>query len=166
MSDLVADLKARHAAAGSTPAGALALWFEALRLYLEPASRDAGRALLGYLTIPFKKDERWDRKSSNLTFAGRLKDARHHHIFRSYYEGTSPENGYTLPANPQLAIVRDEPDAHGRGHVIALRSSGADNPRPVYLKKSTKTGLYFVDGHANVYVGIRAPKDPDDEEFV
>ncbi len=163
----LATWKARHEACGAEPIEALKLWFEAVFLYLEPDSRDLGRGLLQYLTIPFKQDTSWDRRPSNGTFVARMKDARHHHIFRSYARDSLPENGYRLdPASWQLAVERSVEDPHGRGWTVAVRSSGADSARPVYLKKSTKTGLYFVDKHANVYVGVRPPQDPDAESFV
>lgn len=161
------EIKARHEQSGADPAAALKCWFEGLFLYLDEATRDEGREALQHLTIPFKKDDQWDRRPSNMTFTSRLKDARHHHIFRSYAKGTAPDNGYKMdPASFELAVEKSHEDAHGRGWTVALRSSGADSARPVYMKKSTKTGLYFVDKHANVYVGVRPPVDPEEEDFV
>lgn len=158
--------KARHEACGADPVATLKLWFEAVFLYQQSSQRELGRQLLQYLTIPFKPDPGWDRKPSNGTFVERLKNARHQHIFRSYAQGSRPENGYQLdPTDWQLAVERSGEDPHGRGWTVALRSSGADSARPVYLKQSSKTGLYFVDKHANVYVGIRPPQDPDAETF-
>jgi hypothetical protein len=164
--DLLEVWKQRHAEEGKTPEGAIKLWFDALYLSLDPATRQLGRDLLQYLTIPLRDDDQWHRRPSNQTFVSRLDDHRYHHIFRSYAEGATPENGYSLdPTSYSLQIAGSERDKYGRGWKILLVSSGADNPRPVYLKQSTTSDLWYVNSYANVYVGIRAPKLPDTEEF-
>jgi hypothetical protein len=159
------DWKKRHLEAGKTPEGALELWFEALFLYLEPESREVGRAGLQHLTISLRDDDGWERRPSSSRFVSRMRDPSHHHIFRSYAEGATPENGYAMdPESFQLRIEESSRDAHGRGWKVLLRSSGADNPRPVYLRRSTTSGLWFVDGFANVYVGIRPPASGEEFE--
>jgi hypothetical protein len=164
--DLLEVWKQRHAEDGKTPEGAIKLWFDALYLSLDPATRQLGRDLLQYLTIPLKDDDQWHRRPSNQTFVARLDDPRYHHIFRSYAEGATPENGYSHdPTSYTLQIKGSERDQYGRGWKILLVSSGADNPRPVYLKQSTTSDLWYVSSYANVYVGIRSPKPADAEEF-
>lgn len=161
------EMKSLHEQHGSDPAKALKLWFDALFLYLDESTRNLGREAMQYLMIPYKKQPKWDTAPSNWTFTSRLKDAKHHHIFRSYAVGTSPENAYSMdPNNWELNVEDSKEDPHGRGWNVLLRSSGADNARPVYMKKSTKTGLYYINIHGNIYVGVRPPKDPDEEEFV
>lgn len=162
------EIVARHEREGTTPEGAMKLWFDAVFLYMDPATRAVGQQALAYLTIPLKADAaQWPRRPANGTFRERLEAERHHHIFRSYARGTSPENGYAMtPEDYALDVVISQRDPYERGWALHLRSSGADNPRPVYLKQSTKTGLWFVDAFNNTYVGVRAPKDPDVEEFV
>lgn len=157
---------ARHAELGTTPDGALKLWFEGLFLYSDPASRDLGRRVLQHLTLPFKDDPTWDERPSNLLFAGRLRDPAFSHIFRSYAKGATPANGYAMdPVAFELEIRSSRSDAHGRGWRVLLASSGADSPRPVYLKQSSQSGLWFVDGFANVYVGVRPPQSPGAETY-
>jgi hypothetical protein len=164
--DLLEVWKQRHAEEGKTPEGAIKLWFDALYLSLDPATRQLGRDLLQHLTIPLKDDDQWRRRPSNQTFVARLDDPRYHHIFRSYAEGATPENSYALdPTSYSLRISGSERDQYGRGWKILLVSSGADNPRPVYLKQSTTSDLWYVNSYANVYVGVRAPKPADTEEF-
>ncbi len=155
-----------HAEAGATPEGALELWFEAVFLYLDPATRDLGREALAYLTLPFKDDPEWEQRPSNATFVGRLRDPAHAHIFRSYARGTSPAGGYAMdPRAWELAVASAGDDPHGRGHRVSLHSSGADTPRPVYLKRSTTTGRWYVSEFANVYVGVRPPLAAGAETF-
>jgi hypothetical protein len=162
----LAGWKARHQREGTTPEAALKIWFDALFLYMEPATRDLGRQVLQHLTLPLRDRADWDRLPSNRTFSDRLKDPAYGHIFRSYAEGTSPDNGYRMePTDYRLGLAGSERDRYGRGWRLLLVSSGADNPRPVYLKKSTSSGLWYVDGFANVYVGVRPPRGPDEERF-
>ena len=69
------------------------------------------------------------------------------------------------PADFALRIHASRADAHGRGWQVQLASSGADSPRPVYLRQGSQSGLWLVDGFANVYLGIRPPQDPAAETF-
>jgi hypothetical protein len=165
-SDLLDAWKQRHQEEGKTPDGAIKLWFDALFMALDPATRELGRDLLQYLTVPLRDDDQWYRRPSNQTFVSRLDDPRYHHIFRSYAEGTTPENDYAVdPASYRLQIAGSERDQYGRGWKILLVSSGADSPRPVYLRQSTTSGLWFVNSYANVYVGIRPPRPAGTEVF-
>ncbi len=157
---------ARHAELGRTPDGALQLWFEGAFLYADPATRDLGRRVLEHLTLPFKGDPTWDERPSNQLFASRLRDPAHHHIFRSYARGATPANGYAVdPAAFELRVRSSRADGHGRGWRVLLESSGADSPRPVYLRQGSDSGLWFVDGFANVYVGVRPPLTPGSESY-
>ncbi len=158
--------KQRHSELGKTPEGALKLWFDAVFLCLDPARRELGRQVLQELSLPLRNDDTWYHRPSNRTFVTRLEDSSYHHIFRSYAKGTAPENGYAMdPGDYQLRIEGSQRDAHGRGWRLLLVSSGADNPRPVYLRQSDKTGLWYVDGYGNVYVGIRPPQEEGAETF-
>ena len=156
-----------HQKIGTTPEGALKCWFDACFLYIDQKTRDEGRKALENLTLPFKGDSTWDKKHSSGTFVSVLKGTNAY-IINSYAKGTSPENQYSIDtSNYELNIEKSHEDVHGkRGWAVFLRSSGADNSRPVYLKKSTKTGLYYPNTIANVYLGIRKPIDPDVETFV
>ena len=63
----------------------------------------------------------------------------------SYFEGTSPENGYKPGASFSL-IVKSLPNSFaedGYGQLY-LQSSGADSPRPVKLRKKPSTGQWFL----------------------
>ncbi len=159
-------LIAAHAEMGATPEGALALWFDAVYLYMDEGTRDEGREALTFLTIPFKDEPGWEKRPSYRIFVERLRDPAYAHIFRSYAVGTSPENAYSMdPQNFELNVVESAEDRHGRGQRVLLRSSGADSARPVYMKKSTSTGLWYVSEFGNVYVGIRPPHEEGVERF-
>lgn len=159
-------LIAAHVEKGATPEGALELWFDAVLLYLDEESRDQAREAIEYLTIRFKDEPKWDGQPSNRIFVERLRDPAYSHIFRSYAVGTNPENAYSIgPAGFDLNVEESAEDKYGRGWRILLRSSGADASRPVYMKRSTSTGLWYVSEFANVYVGIRPPHVQGEERF-
>lgn len=161
------ELKARHEEVGKDPKEFCKLWMDACYVYMDEETRDAGREMIQYLTIPLKDDPNWDADQSNQYFVRALKDKQY--IMYSYAKGTSPENQYKCdPQNYELAVTRVNMNPAGvetRGIQVYLDSSGADTDRPVYLKKSTKSGLYYMNVHLNVYTDIRPPKDPDKEEF-
>lgn len=159
-------LMIRHAAEGSTPEGAIALWITAC-LYVQsgdPVKEAHGVAALTELTLPFRDDPDWRKRPSNGTFTDRLKSDRN--VFRSYYKGARPENGYQADIEAYVVeVTRQEPGPDGKGLKVFIRSGGADSPRPVVVKKSTKSGLWYMEGFNNLYVGIRPVVDPDAERF-
>jgi hypothetical protein len=79
------------------------------------------------------------------------------YVARSYLLGATPGNGYT-PAEPLR--VRWKPHAHESStparRRILLHCSGADNPRPVTLRRASD-GLWAVDEASSLFVGIRPP---------
>lgn len=159
------ELKQRHAEAGKTPEGALKLWFDACFVFMNPDTRPAGAEMIQYLTIPYKDQPKWFEAASARLFVERLTRAEHQHIFRSYAKGTSPENAYAMDPNEwELNWQRNNPN-HEKGLQCYIVSTGADTPRPVYMKQSNQTQLWYVSDHANVYTGIRPPVDPNRETF-
>jgi hypothetical protein len=159
------DFKAQHAELAKTPEGAAKCLFDAVYVYMNEETRDAGREMIQYVIIEFKDEPKWDSLPTSRIFVERMKDPAYHHIFRSYAKGTSPENGYAMDPNDyELNVERANPN-HDKGFQLYLRSSGADIARPIYLKQSTTTQLWYILDHKNIYTGIRPPKDPNKEEF-
>ena len=64
---------------------------------------------------------------------------------RSYFEGATPANNYT-PAVPYMVKVSSTPYSfENEGWAtLYLHSGGADNPRPVKLRKKPSTGQWFI----------------------
>ena len=64
---------------------------------------------------------------------------------RSYFEGATPANNYT-PAVPYRVKVSSTPYSfENEGWAtLYLHSGGADNPRPVKLRKKPSTGQWFI----------------------
>lgn len=63
----------------------------------------------------------------------------------SYFAGTTPENGYE-PSKPYTVTISTVPTSYAEdGYVkFYLKSSGADSPRPVQLRKKPSSGEWFL----------------------
>lgn len=161
------ECKSRQAELGKTPEGAAKVWFDACYVYMNEDTRDEGRKMLQYLTIPFKDNPNWDKDRSQEYFLRAL--LKDQYIMRSYAKGTSPENQYKMDPNDyELNVERvnlNPPGRESRGIQVYVKSSGADMPRPLYFKQSTSTKLWYMNAHTNVYTGIRPPKEGNQEEF-
>ncbi|MBR5174961.1 MAG: hypothetical protein IKW89_03395 [Bacteroidales bacterium] len=64
---------------------------------------------------------------------------------RSYFEGATPANNYT-PSQPYKVKVSSTPYSFDNENwaTLYLHSGGADNPRPVKLRKKPSTGQWFI----------------------
>lgn len=146
------EFKARYQTEGKTMEGAAHLYFEAVFCYLNEKTRDEASKMLRYaMYLPMPLEQ----SSNNRTFVNRMKDPDFHYIFRSFAEGTSPENSYSMsPDNFKLNFVskRQESDFY---HLF-VRSTGADSPRSMWMQK--KDGLWYVINNASTYAEVRQPK--------
>lgn len=63
----------------------------------------------------------------------------------SYFEGTSPQNGYK-PSRPYTITISTVPTSFNEaGYAkLYLKSSGADSPRPVQIRKKESSGEWFL----------------------
>ena len=89
----------------------------------------------------------------------RLKD-KYYKTF-SFFKGTRPDNNYT-PTKPYTVTVSSNPysfDNDGWA-TLYLTSSGADNPRPVKLRKKPSTGEWFLN-EIQFLSDIRLPANQD-----
>ena len=77
----------------------------------------------------------------------------------SYFDGSSPENGYT-PSKPYTVTFFDDSYSYSEENYIKLnvRSSGADSPRQVKLRRKGEQWFLFEQ---YLMVGIRLPKEED-----
>ena len=79
------------------------------------------------------------------------------YIARSYLVGASPGNGYR--PDPPLRVrwrPHDTPSASPERVRLMLLSAGADNPRPITLRRGDD-GLWTVDEASSIFVGVRPP---------
>ncbi|MBR0413178.1 MAG: hypothetical protein IJI47_06400 [Eubacterium sp.] len=81
------------------------------------------------------------------------------YVVRSYFNGTSVENDYTIPPAPFAIEVSDNPYSYQNEDyaTLYLHSSGADNPRPVTLRLKPSTGQWFLWEHTFL-ADIRQPQ--------
>lgn len=161
------ELRALHQHVGAEPQGAVKCFLEACFVYMNAETRDEGRKMLQYMAVPLSGSAQWDTLASNRLFADRLTQERHAHVWRSYAVGATPENAYEMDvSNWKLSFERthqheDDP----RGLQVYLRSGGADAPRVVYVLQNEQSGLWHVNIWNSLFAGIRAPVDPNVEQF-
>ena len=146
------EFKARYQQEGRTPEGAVKLYFEAVFCYINEATRAEGSKMVRYA---LHYDRPIEQSRNLATFAERLRDHERQHIFRSFAAGTSPEDDYRMsPDNFNLVVTRKTQE---QGYLrLFLRSSGADSPRPVWVKEFD--GLWYMINNASTYVEVRPPK--------
>lgn len=159
-------LRDAHAKEATTPEAGLRLWFVAVFQYMsaDEAEQRRGKLAMDYLTLQLKGQPDWETLPSQQTFVERLKTKPY--IFTSYAKGATPQNGYAIDYQRfELVVERSQQDSGGRGWMLAVRSGGADSARPVYMKQSEQTGLWYVSEFNNLYVDIRKPIDPNAETF-
>ena len=150
-----ADFKAykeRYQSVGVSPEGAVRMYFDALYSYIDPDRHDEGAKMLRYSLHEVKN---WEKSPAWGTFVSRLKDASYHYIFRSFAAGSSPAGGYAMnPDNYRLVFAgsRQESDYV----LILIKSSGADSPRPIHVRRF-EDGLWYVINNHGTYVQVRPP---------
>ncbi|NLE56696.1 MAG: hypothetical protein GX617_17315 [Lentisphaerae bacterium] len=82
------------------------------------------------------------------------------YIGKAYFTGATPENNYT-PDRPYTVVVEEDPYTYAEaGYAkVFIRTSGADSPRPVKLRK--KEEQWFLWEHAGLLSDIRRPRAQD-----
>jgi len=154
-SGLPADFQAfktRYQSVGTSPEGAVRMYFDALYSYIDPVRKAEGAKMLRY---SMHEGKNWERSPFRATFTSRLKDSSYHYIFRSFAEGAYPENSYDMdPDDYQLMIVnvRQETDYVS----ISIRSNGADSPRLLQAQQF-EDGLWYLTNNHGTYSDVRKP---------
>ena len=84
------------------------------------------------------------------------------YVARSHFNGATPDNDYT-PIEPYSVTVADSVHSYDQENYATLyiRSGGADNPRPITLRKKPSTGEWFLWNHVGLLPGIRVPASKD-----
>ena len=85
------------------------------------------------------------------------------YVVRSFFNGTSVDNDYTVPPAPYQIEVSDNPYSYQNEDyaTLYLKSSGADNLRPVTLRRKPSTDEWFLWEHTFL-ADIRQPKSQDE----
>jgi hypothetical protein len=134
------------------PHYAAALLIPALCVW--PANQNAAQEMISFLKGPRELSNR------EIQFISERLRGQEYLPF-SYFEGTSPENGYE-PSQPYTVTVSTVPASFDQaGYAkLYLRSSGADSPRPVQLRKKESSGEWFL-WEQMLLSGIRTPASAD-----
>jgi hypothetical protein len=151
-----------------TPEGGAAVTVVAMLLYARDPDDELGRqaltlaldrsrikpsdtAMLGWRLRPI------DVQRLEMRVAGRP------WMLQSYVKGTSPEEGYRLPAPPLVMTVfpdRLTGNVESELRKVFIVSSGADSPRPVTLKQNT-SGIWKAWEWSSLTVGVRPPVEAE-----
>ena len=154
-SDRPVDFEAyieRYQKIGTTPEGAVKMYFDALYSYIDPARKIEGGKMLGY---SLRDQKGWEGNPSRSIFKSRLDAPSTQYIFRSFAAGTSPENRYSMSAdNYQLLFVNKR--QVGDYTTVSIRSTGADSPRSLHVKQF-EDGLWYVINNNGTYADVRKP---------
>ncbi len=133
----VDELKALPEAKLDTAFKATALTILALNRY--EADPDAAIRMLSFLKGP----EEFGGKEQSF-----LKDrlSGKGYKARSFLGGATPENNYT-PSTPYTVTVSENPYSFDEENwaTLYVTSGGADNPRPIKLRKKPSTGEWFLN---------------------
>lgn len=80
---------------------------------------------------------------------------------RSFFAGATPQNGYT-PTLPYTITVSETPYSFDEDNwaTLYVTSGGADNPRPIKLRKKPSTGQWFLND-IQCLADIRIPVEED-----
>ena len=130
----LAELQALPEASLTDVYATAALTVLALSRY--PADREASLAMLDWL-----KDLSVAERQH---IADRFMDGKDYKV-RSFFDGATPANNYT-PSSPLRIQVSSNPYSFENDGwaTLYLHSGGADNPRPVRLRKKPSTGQWFL----------------------
>ena len=79
----------------------------------------------------------------------------------SFFEGATPENSYK-PNTPYVIKVSENPYSFDEENwaTLYVTSGGADNPRPIKLRKKPSTGQWFLN-EIQCLADIRVPVEED-----
>ena len=151
----------RHKSLGTVPQNAIALWIEAA---IKAQQNDTeGWSALQHLTLPLKDDDGWESHGRNTYFVKAINE--NNPVFRSFVVGATPENNYAVDLQEIKIKIAYENKRDVRGRKFMVVSNGSSMPRPVYLKQSTTTNLFYVTEYSSLYVDVQPPIDANQEQF-
>lgn len=111
---------------------------------------------LCYRMIDFLRGPRPMNGADKQFIADRFRDKDY--VPRSYFAGATPGNDYQ-PAAPYTVEVRENQYTYATDGIAKLfiPSGGADDPRPIQLRKA-KDGKWYLWEYSSILLGIRQPE--------
>ncbi|MGN0491314.1 DUF6935 domain-containing protein [Ruminococcus sp.] len=106
--------------------------------------------------IDFLRGPRPMNGSDKSFIADRFRDKDY--VPRSYFAGATPNNDYQ-PSVPYTVEVRENQYTYATDGIAKLfiPSGGADDPRPIQLRKA-KDGKWYLWEYSSILLGIRQPE--------
>jgi hypothetical protein len=86
---------------------------------------------------------------------------------RSYFAGSTPENGYELGDPPYVLAFSENPysgDPASGVYKVFVVCSGAPSPRPVAVKINNR-GIWKADSWSSLITGVRRPVQSIDDDL-
>ena len=146
------EFRDRCQSACQSPYGAAKMYFDAVFCYMDKAKRSEASKMIRFI---MHADADWERSPYYSTFVERLRSKKYHHIFRSFAEGSSPENDYGMNPDSYRLMMGEIVEEQGYLRLF-LYSSGSDSARPIWVKQFDD-GLWYVINNAGTYSGVREP---------
>ena len=111
---------------------------------------------LCYRMIDFLRGPRPMNGADKQFIADRFRDKDY--VPRSYFAGATPNNDYQ-PAVPYTIEIRENLYTYATDGIAKLfiPSGGADDPRPIQLRKA-KDGKWYLWEYSSILLGIRQPE--------
>lgn len=150
----LAEFEALASGLRQTPQGVCALFLCAVALFDQ--NRDDGIRAMDQLRGP-RPMTPYDTQFLRDRLRGKA------YLPRAYFEGATPQNGYT-PGVPWVLEVLEDPrpqDVESGYLRFYLRTAGADSPRPIKLRQKPSTGEWFLWEYSSILSGIRIPVQAD-----
>ena len=153
-----------------TPEGGATLMIIALYIYSVNES-------LGLQCLTVAIDKKWIQKGKKgykgyqpsnadiMRFKMRIKGKNGYKV-RSYFPGATPANGYKLPSPPYKFQWGLNPysDKKKKLFKLMIKSSGADNPRPLTVHPNSK-GIYKAYEWSSMTLGVRKPASNESDDL-
>ncbi len=144
----------------TTPEGGATMFLLALKIYTE--NKPLGEQCLVLATDKnlLRKGDTYKGYSLFKTDLSTIKRqiATREGLANSYISGSSPQNNYSvkLPYTYNFSTNAYCGDAKEGKFKLFVKCSGADSPRPIYVKKNSK-GIWKASSWSSILVGIRKP---------
>ena len=137
----------------STPYGVAAMTVAALNYY--ETDKTATFEMVNWLRGP-RPMSNYEEQFIRDRLAGKM------YVIRSYWAGTSPQNNYTPNVPYSITFYEDPYTYQNEGYCrLNCRSSGADSPRQITLRKKESTGEWFLwENYLLPDIRIPAEQDP------
>ncbi|MBQ9717864.1 MAG: hypothetical protein IJV76_07710 [Clostridia bacterium] len=115
---------------------------------------DESIAMLNFLKGPAEVST-YEKQFIRERLTGRM------YTVRSFFAGATPQNSYT-PTTPYTVTVSETPYSFDNDNwaTLYVTSGGADNPRPIKLRKKPSTGQWFLND-IQCLADIRVPVEED-----